>query len=237
MHSITFNGVNSRAYCKMFVSGGGTFNSPERDFESIAVPGRNGELTIDHGRYKNITVEYPAWIAEDFENNAKLARIWLSGAKGYKRLEDDYHPYEYRMARFSSGLEFSPIVSMGDHLAGTTTLKFDCMPQRFLKLGEETSTFNQNGSIENPTEFDALPLITITGSGSASLVINGYHLDISNIDQNVVIDSDIKRAYKGLVSKDSTVVGKYPVLSPGSNSISFSGGITRIEIIPRWWTL
>ena len=30
---------------------------------------------------------------------------------------------------------------------------------------------------------------------------------------------------------------EFPKLVPGSNTISFSGGITSVEIIPRWWTI
>ena len=30
---------------------------------------------------------------------------------------------------------------------------------------------------------------------------------------------------------------KFPILKNGDNSISFSGGVTEIQIIPRWWEL
>ena len=235
MHSFTFNGINSRDYCELFVSGGGTFNAPERDIESVSVPGRNGELTVDNGRYKNISVEYPAWIAHDFARNAAKARAWLTSQKGYKRLEDDYAPQEYRMARFVNGLEFSTIAG---HVAGATTIKFDCMPQRFLKSGEETVLFSlPSGVIINPTMFDSEPIITVSGSGSGSLTINGSAITLSDIVDYVVLNSEIKRAYKDLTPKDDTMVGTFPIFIPGENTISFSGNITGLSVVPRWWTL
>ena len=63
---LTFAGRSSEDF-KAHISGSGTFVSPTRDVESIAVPGRNGDLHIDQGRYENINITYPAFITEDFE--------------------------------------------------------------------------------------------------------------------------------------------------------------------------
>lgn len=206
MHSFTFDGVNSRDYCELFVSGGGAFNAPERDIESVSVPGRNGDLTLDNGRYKNIKVEYNAWIAKDFPENAAKARAWLCAGMGqYKRLEDDYNPLEFRMARFIDGLNVDGFSSFGDYLAGTMTITFDCMPQRFLKSGENVITFSDAGgggqyhAVINPTNEDAYPLIEIYNGGDTfpafDMVSNGGR--VSRIlqyvpDQNYSYADDYK---------------------------------------------
>lgn len=240
MHSFSYKGHNSRDYCKLFVSGGGTFGSPERDIESIPIPGRNGELTIDNGRYKNVTVEYSGWIAENFESNIVKARQLLCyGEGGYYRLEDDYHPDEFRMARFIGPLEVQGIASSGDYLAAALNIKFDCIPQRFLKSGEEVITLTEAGgtNVINPTSMPALPLITVHGSGEGTITYNlSTEITISNIDESVTMDSEIMRAYKGNVPKDDTV-SDFLVFDRRTNYIQFSGGITSIEIIPRWWRL
>ena len=33
-------------------------NGPQPDFEIISVPGRNGDVLLDHGRYRNVEVSY-----------------------------------------------------------------------------------------------------------------------------------------------------------------------------------
>ena len=44
--------------------------------------------------------------------------------------------------------------------------------------------------------------------------------------------------YKGTKSKNDKVTGSgFPYLYPGKNTISYTGGVTKIEIIPRWVTL
>ena len=50
-----FGGKFSKDY-GLYVSGSGTFNAPERDVELVEVPGKNGSLVLDNGRFKNITV-------------------------------------------------------------------------------------------------------------------------------------------------------------------------------------
>ena len=43
---ITFGGTDCRTY-KVYISGNGTFNSPERDGANVSIPGRNGDIFLD----------------------------------------------------------------------------------------------------------------------------------------------------------------------------------------------
>ena len=44
--------------------------------------------------------------------------------------------------------------------------------------------------------------------------------------------------YKDTVLKNDTVEGDgFPLFHKGKNTITFDGGITKVEIIPRWVTL
>lgn len=115
-------------------------------------------------------------------------------------------------------------------------ITFDCMPQRFLVSGEQEQAVASGGILYNPTDQNALPLITITGSGSGTLTVNGTAYTISSISTSVTLDCETLRAYSGTTPKDSTVSG-FPVLVPGVNTISFSSGITAVTIRPRWWQL
>lgn len=245
MHSFTFDGINSREYCKLFVSGGGTFDAPERDIESIPVPGRNGELTIDHGRYKNIVVSYSGWIAENFDENARKARNWLSSRKGYKILRDDYHTGEFRKARFINGLQFSTIAG---HVAGLTSVSFDCMPQRFLNIGLTPVSVIRGGTITNPTDYESLPLIKVVlaRAGTASLNVGEKSVTIvGSSDESypltLILDADLQLAKTNTtppVSKDYMIQGTIPAIAPGENIVTYTQGtITEVTITPNWWRL
>ena len=59
--TIVFN-YKSLSDFGVYISGKRVFDAPERDTESIKIPGRNGELTVDNGRYNNLELTYPAFI-------------------------------------------------------------------------------------------------------------------------------------------------------------------------------
>ena len=235
-NTFTFNNINSSQF-HMYCSNGGTYDAPERDLKSVAVPGRNGELTIDNGRFANSKVVFPCFVAKQFAQNAENIRAWLMTPPGYCRLEDDAHPYEYRMARLVGALNFEPNY-MGKE--ATIEVVFSCMPQRFLTTGEYTLKYTKNsGSImPNPTLYPSKPLVTVYGSGSGKVIIAGESIEISNIGGSVTIDCDTMNAYNGAENRNSTItLSGWPTLPHGEANYSFSGGVERIEIIPRWWTV
>lgn len=132
IHSLIFGGVNSALF-NVYISGGGTFSAPQRDVEVVSVPGRNGDLIIDNGRWRNIEVRYPAFIPSGFKSNIDAFRAAICRKTGYQRLEDTYHPDEYRLGMLSSGIDPSTKYM---NQAASMDLVFNCKPQRFLKSGE-----------------------------------------------------------------------------------------------------
>lgn len=175
--ALTFDGIDSRDY-GVYISGSGVFNAPERDVNMIEIPGRNGAYALDNGRFFNTEVTYPAGIvgetAADFADGIRALRNALCSRKGYCRLEDEYNPNEYRMAVYKSGLDIEPAHLRGGEFAIT----FECMPQRFLKSGETAVTLASGGTINNPTLYDAAPLLAVKGYGT--IEVGGKEIEIHN---------------------------------------------------------
>lgn len=159
---LTFGGIRSIDHF-VWITGSGTYSAPERDAEFVSVPGRNGDLVIDNGKWRNIIVTYPAFIPYDFENHMRDFRAQMCRKLGYQRLEDTYHPDEFRLGTFVNGLD--PAMRQWNK-SGEFDLVFNCKPQRFLKAGE------------TPIQF-----LTITG-GSSSLT-TGYIPVSSSLDYSV----------------------------------------------------
>lgn len=232
---IVFNDKNLRDF-GVFISGDSVFDAPKRDTEEVKVPGRNGKLTIDNGRYENITITYPAFIISDFKIRAGALRNFLLSQKGYVRLEDSYHPEQFRLARISSDFTAKPISEL---YAGSFDLKFDCYPQRFLKDGEQIIEITGTTSIFNDKETEALPLIRAYGTGSFS--VGGIAIQITSASGYTDIDCELQECYKDSLATNCNgnvilTSGKFPSLKPGDNAITLSG-ITKLEIKPRWWIL
>lgn len=176
---IIFGGVDSSDY-GIYISGEGVYNAPERAVELVNVPGRNGAIALDQGRYNNIKVTYPAMVLEadqeHFREKLSEFRNAILSQKGYQRLEDSYHPDEFRMGVYHDGLEVSDILTLA--CGGNFELTFDCKPQRWLSDGDIPVPINSGDVLQNPTVFDAGPLLEIEGYGTINF--NGYEIDLAN---------------------------------------------------------
>lgn len=232
---LTFAGRSTNEF-GIWISGEGTYGAPERNVKTQEVAGRNGNLLFDMGNFKNITMKYPAAIKTDMPSRIRDFLNFAGSQVGYQRLEDTYHPYEYRMARFQSKLSVESAGYM--NRSGQFTLEFDCKPQRFLKSGEDPIDFTASGIIYNRTEFESKPLLRVFGSGAGTVGIGSETITISAIDEYVDIDCEIMDAYKGAVNCNGNVSFTDDiVLKPGNNNIAKSGNISKVTITPRWWII
>ena len=235
MHQLTFAGRSSLEF-GIRISGESTFSAPERNIKNQEVAGRNGDLLIDMGNFKNMSVKYPAFIAEDMPARIRDFLNFAGSQIGYQRLEDTYHPYEYRMARFKP----NPTISTSGYMnrSGQFTLDFDCKPQRFIKSGEEPISLTSDGTIHNRTEFPSKPFLRVYGSGSGAVGIGSETITISAIDGYVDIDCEIMDAFKGAVNKNTDVSFTNDiVLASGNSGITMTGNISKIDITPRWFII
>ena len=112
------------------------FPTPGKDVKTISVPGRNGDVIIDNGSYKNIELTAEIVIEsqtafDDFISLYDALRDGIMSQSGYQRLEDSFYPGEYRLARAENCS-----MEMTDTMNGKAIVTFDCKPQRFLKSGE-----------------------------------------------------------------------------------------------------
>ena len=175
---IIYGGVNSADY-GIYITGEAVYNAPERDGEFIEVPGRNGAIFMDNRRYKNITVTYPAGAfgvtQKEFREKMTKFRNAILSQIGYQRLEDTYHPDEYRMGVYASGLE---VEAVAHGKAGEFNLVFECKPQRWLTAGALPIPIDSGDVLQNPTPFSSGPLLEIDGYGS--VWFNGHHVKLEN---------------------------------------------------------
>lgn len=228
----------------IYISGEGAYNSPERSVNAITIPGRNGDILIDQGRFENIEVTYPAGVfgsdQRELAGKIRAFRNILGSLTGYKRLQDTYNPEVYRLASFTDGVDISP---SNYNRAGEFDITFNCKPQRFLLSGEKTIHITSGMNIYNPTLFASKPLIVVHGAGVVG--IGEWLVTISGAtSQTIYIDCDTMDAwaYEGIVmvSKNGSITinkSSFPELVPGSNAIALRTGVSSIEITPRWWEL
>lgn len=233
---IIFNGKCSWETANIVVQKYPERTIAKRKYDVVSVPGRNGDLYFSQDAFENVVQEYDVYISAEQEKLPTMARKaaeWLQADPGYHELWDSYEPEIFRMAYYSGSRNIENIFQK----FGRMKLAFSCKPQRFLTSGKEAKAFSAADTLYNPTAYNSKPEITIYGTGSGTLTINTQTITLTDLSEYIVIDSDLQDAYKGTLNANAKMTGEFPELEPGANNISWTGGITGISIIPRWWTL
>lgn len=234
-NSFTFDGINSLDN-GVYITGEAVYNAPERAVEMVQIPGRNGDLAIDQGRYENIEVTYPAGVfannQEEFAMKIREIRNILCSRFSYVVITDTYNPDEYRLGLYKSGLE---VDFAAYHQAGEFQITFNCKPQRFLNSGqipiglyeediladhtldpivtdqgEEIGVKSMIESFDNPTPFESTPLIVAPGPGE--LRIGNQNIVIGGDGTlPIYIDSDMKEIYQ--INQSGAVISASDLVS------------------------
>lgn len=95
-------------------------------------------------------------------------------------------------------------------------------------------------SLVNRGNYVAKPIITIYGSGTINLSLNGaqiFEIDLGDAEY-ITIDSAGMNAYQGDILMNRSVVGDYDdfVFNIGTNEVSWTGNVTSVEVenFTRW---
>ena len=216
MGVIYFNGISSKDV-GIEVETYPRYEIPEKNVTTYEIPGRNGNIVVDNGTFKNAITSYDvSFLTEDGEYNSQIHKIaaWLYSPSGYAILEDSYDIEHYRMARISSSTDFENLFNK----AGKATLEFDCKPQRFLKDGDKSRIIKTeinaviSSKLHNPTLFNSNPIIKIynqsksdTNKRISYFKIGDTTINFSDLIQdatklsydsiNIVIDFETHNAY------------------------------------------
>lgn len=194
MHNLIYGGVNSEDY-KAYITNAGIYKSPEKRYRNYTVPGRNGKLLEDTGTFENVEVEYPFCVYEDCDTNMQNFLAAMRRKKGYQRIEDTFHPEYYRMGAFLD--EFEPKEVTADADKSNGILKFDCMPQKWLKAGEEPICVIE-GNFSNYVSSEDEPDIPSTAT-----MWTGYMPTPENKKLVINLHNAFDEAYVGITSYDA----------------------------------
>ncbi len=242
MSYLIYNGISSESL-GIRIQTKNIYSAPKYDANLTTIPGRNGDLISPNGRYANVTVSYTCYVpAKSIDELCdKLTKIknWLyKGPDRYHDLSDSYDTKFKRSAFFNSKLDISDEAKK----IGTFTVTFSCKPQRYLVESLNIESHNVSFTVVNPYPLNAKPYIKITGSGDVSFAIQSGGTNriwnIKDVDGYIECDSELMNFYKDTYLQNNKVTGSgFPELLPGSNAISWTGNVTKVEIIRRLVTI
>jgi phage-related protein len=256
MSYFEFAGVSTANIPGLLVEAKSIYGLPERDVERIHVPGRNGDVLIDYGSYKNATVSYQCAVTK-YEALRDLGRLLTVGQqaawgftpwRGYQLLRDGWAEHE-RLAVVSSQIPMEEIIA---NRLLRFTVAFDCKPQKYYNRAAVVSRSGA-GSVAINRPYGATasaPRIEVVGSGTVTLNLEGQTVTLTGLVTppqsggeyqwpSVVIDSEAMIACRYLSNGTRAVIdiAQWPQFWQLVHTVSTTGGVTNIKIWPRWWSV
>ena len=145
-------------------------------------------------------------------------------------------PNKYYRARIIKSIDYARLLRY--RVAKVT---FRVQPFKYNRVEEEivANVDRQSVVVENIGNHTAKPIITIKGSGTVELSVNGSAICTYTFpegEDTVILDSEKQDAYFGSVLKNRNMVGDFPILEKGNNTLSWSGTVNSIRIsrYSRW---
>lgn len=195
-----------------------------KDIEKIIIEGRNGFLTSDKGTYSG-TVKSVECTIMDLENLDFICG-WLDGSS---EVIFSNEPDRIYKATIINQIEFKKVAATFH----TLIIQFECQPHKY-SLANSIITLTSPGTVFNSGSVISKPVLKLYGTGSIDLNINSNIINLTNVSEYVVIDSELMDCYKETMLKNNDMNGEFPELIVGTNSISWTGTVTKVEITPNW---
>lgn len=203
-----------------------------------SVPGRSGSLTTLEGEdvYDDFILSAECII----KNTNRLPEIsaWLRGGGpnvGFNKVTFANRQGGFYHARIVNQISFEKILR--GNLHRSFTVNFRCQPFFYLSDVADITVNTTGMIITNPGTVFAEPVVKVTMSGNAQIIIGGTYFELNNINGTVTIDTPLMETYMDYTSYNAHMSGDYPKLLPGSNIISWTGNVDHITITPNWRTL
>ncbi|CAI3674897.1 Phage tail protein [Clostridium neonatale] len=188
-------------------------------YEDIDIEDRDGNLT-EFKKYE-ATVKT---VEADFIGTEAMAyevSKWLrgTGTVTFGNMENVYYK-----ARINNVVPLEQILANKIY---ELTINFKCQPLPYLIDGNRWMNIKNNSILNNFGNYKSLPKIKVIGAGT--LTINNINYIIKD---SIEIDCEMEEVLDG--KGDKFECDEFPFLKAGKNIISYTSGITKLEIKPNW---
>lgn len=197
-----------------------TYIKPSKRSEIIEVDGKDGAIIIENGYQPYILKATITLLDID-----KLDNIiaWLDGS-GTLRVSDDIN--KYRNVKVLNGIDYKRLYEFKE--ANVEFYVYDPFRYIYNEVSKTLTTFPS--TIKNDGTVESKPLLTIVGSGTVSITINGTSFSYSfPSGESLTLDCENMDASYDNMLRNQYMTGNFPSLSVGLNSVSVTGTITSIK--------
>ena len=230
---IILNGTSSQTITGLLIQNLPPISKPRQRVEIEEIDGRDGDIVtyLGYGAYDK---QFKIGLYGSYDVDEIINFFNSQGTVIFSNESDKYYNYQ-----IIEQIDFDKLLRFKE-----ATVKIHVQPfkysaednQKVFNVDSTTTSIN----IRNSGNIYSRPIITITGSGSIDLYLNGVQLFSINMGSytSITIDTNLMNAYNGSTLLNRNVTGSYDnfKLNVGNNTISWSGAITQIEIdnYSRW---
>lgn len=229
---IILNGVSSQTISGLLIQNLPPVSKPKQRVEVEEIDGRDGDIVtyLGYGAYDK---EFKIGLYGSYDIDEVISYFNSEGTVIFSNEDDKYYNYQ-----IVEQIDFDKLLRFKE-----ATVKMHMQPFKY-SAEDNKKTFATTGleniSIRNAGNIYSRPVITVTGSGSIGITLNGVQLFEINMGSytSITIDTNNMNAYNGNTLLNRNVMGNYDnfKLNVGKNIISWSGTVTQIEIdnYSRW---
>lgn len=231
MAKIIWKNIDSETIPGLIITNIPPITKPKMKTSITKIDGRDGDIIEELG-YESYTKSIGIGLTRNYDIDRVMK--YFTGV-GELIISDE--PDKVYKAQIIEKIDYKRLIRFK-----TAVVKFYTQPYKYLKdeksiildVNNETSLKITNVGLEK-----SKPIITLEGTGTIEISLNGFNLFKYVFPENetkVVIDSLEEEAYLDNVLKNRNMLGTFPIFEVGENTISWSGNVTKISIEPksRW---
>lgn len=222
--------INSNDIKGLIVTALPPITKPRMRTQVLTLDGRDGSIITPLG-FEAYKKKIKIGLTKGYDIDNLIA--WLTGAS---TLILSTEPDKYYNAQIIESIDFEKLLKYK-----TAEITLEVQPFKF-STTERQKTFNTTGlqqiKVVNSGNYTAKPTMTIHGSGTINFYVNGEQQFTLELQENdsVTLDSANQEAYDVNGLRNRIMDGNFIVLETGTNTLTWTGTITEIEIekFSRW---
>lgn len=230
MNYIIWNGEDSRDINGLIICELPPITKPNMRVKETVIDGVDGSIIEEMG-YES----YDKSIAVGLKIGADVDRI-IEFFTGNGRIVFSNEPDKYYIARIVKGIDYQRLLR---YRVAVVTFRVQPFKYDRVEVARKATSERTSMIVENLGNHTSKPIITLSGSGTVELSVNGNMICryvFPTGENTVVLDSEKQDAYLNNTLKNRNMSGDFPVFEKGNNVISWSGAVESIQITKysRW---
>ena len=232
-NNIILNGVSSNTISGLIIQNLPPITKPKQRAQIEEIDGRNGDIITPLG-YSAYDKEFSIGLSYNYDIDQIIDFFNSSGEVIFSNEPDKYYNYT-----ILEQIDFEKLLRFKE-----ATVKMHIQPFKY-SAQDSIKTFSIDNStlnvtIRNNGNIYSRPVLTIKGTGTIGIYLNGsqvFNIELGTLE-SITIDTNNMDAYNGITLLNRVVTGDYNKfnLNVGKNIITWTGNITEITIenFSRW---